>query len=200
MSVFSVRRKILNLGPSLVIRSRMSQATWCLQKVKLPATYPCAAGTHPCRPFLNWITNTWRGRRWQPANTRIAPSPAEADQLPVGSCAVARRGALPGPIRSPRRDRTLRFIIPFNSSPTLLAGVGHHQRETRKDIHLSAMRAHLGAYREREFHLVKRPLQIRRHNGANYSAAFVALDSRLLSSDDALKTAATVGCTEIGMR
>jgi len=62
------------------------------------------------------------------------------------------------------------------------------------------MWAHLGTHHEGEFHLVKRPLQVRRPNSANDGAAFVALDSRLLSTDDAVQTATTVWCSEIGMR
>jgi hypothetical protein len=46
------------------------------------------------------------------------------------------------------------------------------------------MRAHLGAHRERDFHLIECPLQIRRRNGANDGTAFVALDIRVLSTDD----------------
>jgi len=48
------------------------------------------------------------------------------------------------------------------------------------------MGAHLGTHREGKLHLVKRSLQIGGRNGANNSAAFVALDIRFLSSDDAL--------------
>jgi hypothetical protein len=59
------------------------------------------------------------------------------------------------------------------------------------------MRAHCGTHL---FHLVKRSLQVIGRDGANYSGAFVALDIRLLSSDDAFETAATVGCPEIVMR
>ena len=62
------------------------------------------------------------------------------------------------------------------------------------------MGAHLGTHREGKLHLIKRSLQIGGRNRSNNSAAFVALDIRFLCSDDALETAATVGCSEIGMR
>ena len=78
------------------------------------------------------------------------------------------------------------FVIAFNSSPTFLASVGYHLQKTRKDIHLPAMRGHRGSHHKGEFHLVKRPLQLRSRKGANDSAAFVARDIRLLSTDDAV--------------
>jgi hypothetical protein len=59
------------------------------------------------------------------------------------------------------------------------------------------MRAHLGTHREPDFHLVKCPLEIRRRNGANDGTAFVALDTRVLSTDDGHQAAATVRCSEI---
>ena len=45
------------------------------------------------------------------------------------------------------------------------------------------MRAHLGTHREGKLHLVKRSLQIGGRNDANNSAAFVALDSRMVSTE-----------------
>jgi hypothetical protein len=48
------------------------------------------------------------------------------------------------------------------------------------------VRAHRGTHNKGELHLVKRPLQIRSRNVANDSATFVALDIRLLSTDDAV--------------
>jgi len=42
-------------------------------------------------------------------------------------------------------------LTDFDGPPASLARVDHHLRKTRKDIHLSAMRAHLGAHREGEF-------------------------------------------------
>jgi len=62
------------------------------------------------------------------------------------------------------------------------------------------MRAYHGTHFEGEFHLVKRPLQVRRRNGANDSAAFVALDIRLIAADDAEQAAATIRRSEIRMR
>jgi hypothetical protein len=62
------------------------------------------------------------------------------------------------------------------------------------------LRAYLGTHFEGEFHLVKRSSQIGGRNAANDGAAFVALDIRLLSSDDANETAATAPIEEIMVR
>jgi hypothetical protein len=61
------------------------------------------------------------------------------------------------------------------------------------------MRAHLATHRERDFHLVECPLEISRRNRANNGTAFVALDTRVLSRDDAHQAAVTVRCSEIRM-
>ena len=62
------------------------------------------------------------------------------------------------------------------------------------------MRAHLGTHPEGDFHLVKRMLQMLGRHRANDGATFVALDTRLISPDDAVQTSATVWRAEFGMR
>jgi hypothetical protein len=91
-------------------------------------------------------------------------------------------------------------ITEFDIPTAFRAGVGRHFGKAGKDTHFSAMRAHFNTHFEGEFHLVKRPLQIRRRNCANDGATFVALDTRVISADDGVQTAATVWRSEVGMR
>jgi len=95
-------------------------------------------------------------------------------------------------------SRTSR-ITDFNIPPAFPTCVGRRFRKTRKDIHLSAVRAHFGTHPEGEFHLVKRAPQVRGRNCANDGSAFVALDTRLISVEDAVQTTTAVRCSESGM-
>jgi hypothetical protein len=62
------------------------------------------------------------------------------------------------------------------------------------------MRAHRGTHHEGVFHLVKLSPEIRERKSPNYRAAFVARDFSLVTPDICEQPAATVGCSEIGVR
>jgi hypothetical protein len=58
------------------------------------------------------------------------------------------------------------------------------------------MRAHRAIHIEREFHFIERLLQIGGRNGSNNSFTFVAHDIGLISANDSIQTAATIGIAE----
>ena len=80
------------------------------------------------------------------------------------------------------------------------AGVHIHSRIPRKHAYLSTVGAHLCAKVEGEFHFGERLLQGGGRYSANHGAAFIAHDVGLISANNAVQTAATVGLSKIGMR
>jgi hypothetical protein len=81
----------------------------------------------------------------------------------------------------------------------LVASERQHAREAREEIHRAAVLANPTGNRKVRFHIIQRPPKVRRQNGSDDRAAFIASDVGLFTAVDRGNASTAIRAAEVRM-